>query len=370
MTYPVVDTVFVPGTTITHEWLNGVNDYVNESNPADHSAANVEYFDTFNNTTTNVETALQEHIRGNTGKQHFGIGAIPRCTAGVFSLINDSGHNPLNVSSVTQPDTYTIRVNYAKTASKINSFIAAPDAELSPYGVVCGGDVGLSYANIQAFAPFSCYVKMDTSPVGFFNDLWNPSITNGTVTVTKVDNSQIKITHPPAVDRDTAIVCAVNDPSGIFTPVVSFNSTEIDIIMMGDAGGFISYNGSSFTQSFSDNLTAPTLTWTASNTLKVQNTAAVTTTIPIVTGHGGVYLPQVVDKNTDYFEVAFYDYAGTKITTPDTNMKFWYRLDARVPVTWPTGVFVSAMRGLCHVPSANFSGVAGNNLWVDGTMEY
>lgn len=35
MTAPVVNTVFVPGTTITHEWLNGVNDYVNGQHTSD-----------------------------------------------------------------------------------------------------------------------------------------------------------------------------------------------------------------------------------------------------------------------------------------------------------------------------------------------
>lgn len=63
MTYPVVDTVFVPGTTITHEWLNGVNDYVNESNPADHSSANIEYQPAGTGAVaTTVQTKLQEYV--------------------------------------------------------------------------------------------------------------------------------------------------------------------------------------------------------------------------------------------------------------------------------------------------------------------
>lgn len=63
MTYPVVDTVFVPGTTITHEWLNGVNDYVNESNPSDHSAANVTYDPPFTGAVaTNVEDKLAQTV--------------------------------------------------------------------------------------------------------------------------------------------------------------------------------------------------------------------------------------------------------------------------------------------------------------------
>ena len=63
MTAPVVNTVFVPGTTITHEWLNGVNDYVNESNPADHSSANVTYDPPFTDSVaTNVEAKLAQTV--------------------------------------------------------------------------------------------------------------------------------------------------------------------------------------------------------------------------------------------------------------------------------------------------------------------
>lgn len=63
MTYPVVDTVFTQGTTITSDWLNGVNDYVNESNPSDHSAANVTYDPPFTGAVaTNVEAKLAQTV--------------------------------------------------------------------------------------------------------------------------------------------------------------------------------------------------------------------------------------------------------------------------------------------------------------------
>lgn len=70
MTAPVVNTVFVPGTTITHEWLNGVNDYVNESNPADHLASNVTCTPTGSITATNVQDAIEQlntYNEGSTG---------------------------------------------------------------------------------------------------------------------------------------------------------------------------------------------------------------------------------------------------------------------------------------------------------------
>lgn len=334
------------------------------------NASQITYYDTFNNANTSVETALQEHLRGNTGKQHFAIGAIPRCTAGVFSLLDDAGHTPLNVSSVTQPDAFNIRVNYAKTATKINTFVVGPDDALAPYGVVCGGDVGTSYANILAFAPFDFYCDHNSpSPFLVLNALWQPSLGVG-ITITKPDAATVRVNHTAAVNNDP-VVASIVGGSLLLTPVVSFNSNQVDIIMHGDASGYVFYDGAAWDQSNSNNLTKPSMTWVAGNNLRIDHGVANTSErVPIVTGHGGVYIPQIVNIGSTYFDVAFYDYTGTKVTTPNTDMKIWYRRNLLVPSVWPDATIVSVKRGLCQVPSANFSNVAGNNFWVTGTMEY
>ena len=62
MTAPT-NVTFVQGTTITSEWLNGVNDYVNELDPADHSAANIEYQPAGTGAVaTTVQDKLQEYV--------------------------------------------------------------------------------------------------------------------------------------------------------------------------------------------------------------------------------------------------------------------------------------------------------------------
>ena len=62
MTAPT-NVTFTTGTTITSEWLNGVNDYVNELDPADHSAANVTYDPPFTNSVaTTVEDKLAQYV--------------------------------------------------------------------------------------------------------------------------------------------------------------------------------------------------------------------------------------------------------------------------------------------------------------------
>lgn len=310
-------------------------------------------------------------ITGNLDRKHFSIGCIPRCTGGVFSLLDDAGHHPMNVASVTQPDAYAIRINYAKTATKINSFVVGADDALAPHGVIAGGDVGTSYANIQAFAPLRFFADNNNAPPnGVFTDLWAPSFSAGAITLTHTDASTLTVTHPPVAHNTPATVSLVNFTYNQFTPVVSFNDTTVVIIMKGDAAGYISYDGSSWSQSISQMRDAPTLTWTASNTLKIEIPNSPSSAVPVVSSHQGGVIPAIYNIGVGYFEVAFYDYAGVRITTPSTAMKFWYRQDFRVPVVWPSGAIVSVDRGICHVPSANFSGVAGNNFWVAGDMEY
>lgn len=337
------------------------------------NASQITYYDTFNSSNTNVQTALQEHLRGNTGKQHFAIGAIPRCNAGVFSLLDDAFHTPLNMASVTQPTAFDIRVNYGKTATKINTFVVGPDDALAPYGVVCGGDVGTAYANIITAAPFSAKILLTGGvPSLALNDLWAGGIAGGNIAVTKPDASIVRIAHTPSVTNDPP-VCSYNSASvpGLYPVISFFTDAIIDVMMTGDAAGFIEYNGTAWVQSASQNLTAPTMTWTAGNRLRIDHGYANTINrVPLVTGHKGVYLPQVYDVGTTWFEVEFFDYAGTKITIQNTNMKIWYRRELPVPCVWNDTMDVVVRRGLIKVPSALYSGVAGNNFWVTGTMEY
>lgn len=312
------------------------------------------------------------NIVGNDGKRHFSLGCIPRCnSSGTFEFVSDSVHNPLNASSVTQPDQYTIRINYAKTATKINTFIAAPDAELAPYGVVCGGDVGTSFANIQAYAPLN-FIADNNSPTPSItlNDLWSPSLAVSSIVATRLNASTLRVTHPVSAQLEPPVVSTVNS-SSLFDYIVSYGSTQVDITCIGNAGGYVSYSGSAWSQAFSPNMTAPTLTWTASNTLKIDHgTAYGSAVVPKLTPHGGTYIPVVVNYGSTFIEVAFYDYAGVKATSQNSNMTFWYELSLKVPCNWPAGAIVSVQRGMVHVPSYNFKGVAGNNLWVYGDFEY
>jgi hypothetical protein len=312
------------------------------------------------------------NIGGNPTKNHFSVACIPRCTAGVFSLLDDATHTPMNVTSVTQPDAFVIRVNYIRTASKINTFVVGPDDALTPYGVVCGGDVGTAFANINTAAPFSAKILLTGGvPSLAMNNLWAGGIAGGNISVSASNASIVRITHTPSVTNDPP-VCSYNSATvpGLYPVISFFNDSTVDVMMVGDAAGFVEYNGSAWVQSLSENLTAPSMTWTVGNRLRIDHgITGSANQVPLVAGHKGVYLPQVYDVGTTWFEVEFFDYAGAKVTTQNTDMKIWYRREMPVPCVWADTMDVVVRRGLLKVPSALYSGVAGNNFWVYGDME-
>lgn len=303
-------------------------------------------------------------VTGNADRKHFSIGCIPRCTAGVFSLLDDAGHHPLNISGVSQPDSTTVRVTYAKTASKINSFVVGADDVLCKHGVISGGDVGNTYANIKSAAPLSFFV----SGAGAVT---NPSLWGADISAAVASNV-ITVTHPAVGDtNDPVIVTPINGAITV-QPMVAWSGTTVEIRAVDDMNGYISYNGSSWVwnTSLSNNVNSPTaFTWTASNTLKVEHADTTPSFTVTLTSHQGALIPVIENIAGTYFEVGFYDWAGVKQTVQSTNMKFWYRRNAKVHSKMPAAAQFSVRRGYALVPVANFSNVAGNNFWVAGDME-
>lgn len=75
------------------------------------------------------------------------VACVIRNSGSGWSAIDDSGHKPLNVSSVNN-DTSVINVNFPFTAKKVVSFVAVPDEQLAMAGIQCGSSVTQSLAAI------------------------------------------------------------------------------------------------------------------------------------------------------------------------------------------------------------------------------
>jgi hypothetical protein len=304
-------------------------------------------------------------ITGDDQRQYDFMGCAIRSDSGSFAFINDAFHQETGLSSVTQPDSTTVRVNYNKTASKVGTFVVGADDALAEYGVVAGGDVGLSYANIKAAAPIN--FSVNGAGTVTTTSLWSGSIT------ASVASNVLTITHPTIGDTNDSVVATPINGSVLRNVHVSWGATTIELRVMDEMNGYISYDGSSWAwlSSLSNNVSGPSsFTWTASNTLRVTHADAGDSYGIVLTPHqDGAINPVVYDVAATYFEVAFYDAAGTQITTQSTGMKFWYRRNVQVQSKIPSGLQVAVRRGYAVVPVANWSNVAGNNFWIMGAME-
>lgn len=81
--------------------------------------------------------------------------------SGVWSILEDAGHAALGVSGISQT-TSGIVLDFDFTASKVLTFIAAPDETLAKARFNVGASVGLASATIQMATPTSSPVNPST----------------------------------------------------------------------------------------------------------------------------------------------------------------------------------------------------------------
>jgi hypothetical protein len=142
---------------------------------------------------------------------------VLRNTGTGWEVLDDAGHTPLNIDSVSTSATH-ITVNYASMGvTDVGSFTVVPDDALASFGFFAGASVGLEQATItlsQSGATYADYVHYDgtnwISANGVFTDL---TFTGGELTVT----------HPPIID-DGSLNVALTPRMGTdasYTPVIS-----------------------------------------------------------------------------------------------------------------------------------------------------
>jgi hypothetical protein len=305
-------------------------------------------------------------ISGDGQRQYDYLSCAIRNSGGTFAFIADSDHQPTGLQSVVHSDATTIQVNYKKTCKKVGTFLVAPDETLAPYGVTAGSSVGLSASYIKTAAPLGFTVSgtgvVTTTP------LWSGSIT------ATVASDAITILHPPVAHaEDPTSICIVGSSTAKELVYATYSIDQVTLRCMDQMNGYVYYNGSSWVwdQSFSTNVNAPTLTWTASNTLRVAHENVGDRYGISLTHHGsvGTIRSAVSTAGTNLFEIIFFDAAGAQITTPSTGMKVWYTRCAKVPSKLPSNLLVSVRRGHATVPIANYANIAAQNFWIIGTME-
>lgn len=127
----------------------------------DGKQASGSYAPSSHNHTTSQITGLQTYVDGripspppevliprSSGVRYKPIAAAIRKTNGVWGLINDSGHTPSNVTSVSSTST-SIKVNFGFTASKVGSLVVTADESYNILGYTFGASVALNAATIK-----------------------------------------------------------------------------------------------------------------------------------------------------------------------------------------------------------------------------
>lgn len=295
-----------------------------------------------------------------------------------WAFIDDAAHAPTGFASVTTPDVYTLRLNYDSnngfSAKKISDFIVGADDALAPHGLIAGGDVGSTYANIKMSAPLCCSFSGGAANVPAMVDV--PPLLTSALTVQNSGAGTRQINHPAVFAGDVPVVSVKSYAPGISQPKeiqVAYTTTTVKVNAVSPISGFVSWGGAAFGQSLSDNLVSPTFAWNGTTgVLTVTHEAATNDTLPpMITPHGGIYIPHTVDVSANTFSVSFYDYAGNKITgAANANMMFTYRkVVAKTLAEWPADMVVTVRRGPVPIRTDDVWRVAGNNLWVHALME-
>ena len=303
------------------------------------------------------------------------IASIPRCTNGVFEYLNDSSHEPINVSTIQQPDDYAIDLRYNKDYSKVNTMIVAIDEALAPYGVFCGGSVGTLLTRFTPQAPLEGVVIKSGSG-GTFSG--SALFDNSDLTISYADDI-LTITHPvgwpdgcipivnqnfnPALASMPRVGVGFTNNSVILTPV-----TELAGLIRWDGASFVFWSG--FPTPMSDTVlgTSVVLSNPSAGILRVTH-PEVSDYYVEVNSRGEQYHAKEVGVTATSFDVKFFDYSGAEITTPNSSMQVWVKRKCDVK-----GKIIDGTRFILKAPltapkSERFSNIQGNNFWSLGVME-
>ena len=299
------------------------------------------------------------------------ISCIPRCVGGVFQLLDDAGHTPLGVDSVTQPDDYTIRINYSKNYDKINSLLITTDDALAPYGVTTGGDVGTGLANFKGYANLTGLLEKSGAGGTFTpHALFDPS----DVTVDYTDDV-LTITHDAAVGNDVPNVDMVFN-AGLSPRIgVGYSGTKITVQAIVDLAGLVWWNGAAFEfrPGFPTQI-SPTqggISFSESGgVLTVNHPLGQNYDIQVSPFGGSAYNVKVDNIGLASFDVRFYDTAtGAQINVADANMQVFIKRRLDLKGVIPDGAQFLVRGPRLPIKSANFSNVPGNNFWITGILE-
>ena len=328
----------------------------------------------------NVNVQLDNKMNLEAGKKAYIISGVIRNSGDGWDLIDDEGHNSINITSVIQDeDNKNIAVVYP-SAIKVGNFNVSPDETLSRMNIRCGASVSLNKASIKCFTDFTGYFNgngLIVSQKGTWFD--------GTYTFTPLaDGTGFNLIYDgnDSSIRPTVQVTSYAD-TGMNTQemrVKANSSTSIDFRAYGDLEGKLICDGATFTIetpcvadiSFSYTngvLDIRHLSGSTETEFNRFNNVQLTPFINDLSGE--IVQPRVFDCTRNKIRIAFYDKTGTQITsaTPLKNMSLMFtRPNLKVPQKIDKlGIWYFNCGSTILRPSKFIS--ADGNLWITGTQQ-
>ena len=293
------------------------------------------------------------------GKKYQFLAAAIRNSGGGWAFINDADHEPVGFTGISTLPDGRIRLDHSVGAVEVGSLLVVPDETYAKQGLVAGCSVGLSSSYLEIGAALEFMINTDTGAVAA-PSYWGAKIS------TSLSAGLCEVTHPTCVAEGVTAVSKVGSAGGHTDILISYSETNTDIRGSGDVDGYIYYDGANW-QYLGELLNPPSIVWNSgTNELEVTHEVCDTTNISI-SPRGGSLLahPDSISETT--FQVHFYNYAGARITTPSTSMKFFFGRKASAPKTIINGVH-AVRRGYAKVDANDLVNPSGN-FWLIGVQE-
>jgi hypothetical protein len=180
---------------------------------------------------------LGSQIKGTDNKKYKIVACVLRNDGSGWYALNDTGHVPVNVTSVTNTSS-VITINYGFTGTKVVSLVCVPDETLAAYGFTFGASVNLDNANITVART----TQMVSAYVSYNGTGWDVTTSgaSGNVTFTSFSSTTgiIILTHDP-IDYAYAGATIRSGTGGIDVVLESVNTTTTQIKFRDSAGNAI-----------------------------------------------------------------------------------------------------------------------------------
>lgn len=318
-------------------------------------------------------------VRGDPAKKYRTFGGVIRQTSGGagWAFIDDSGHTPIGLTSLTENVNGTLTVTTSFTALDVGTVAITPDEDYAAAGLTVGASVTDHSQILSFFAPFEA--RLSGTAVAWGNYISTTGALFGVdVTNAGVDGTVV-FTHPSITHVDSAgpaILVENYRPSGVGNgnaDVVVSNhvKTGFTLQAMERLSAKVATNGSGVVTVTHELVTAPTATWNAtSNQLEIAHMAAASPHAYTLQECTSNYRCIVASSSTSTLNVEFYSIVAGALTkytgaTAPASTTFVFTRDGNVPGLWSSSNRLVVRRGLVPVRCQDVGG--SGNIWIAGT---